>query len=84
MQNIIVELVSVADELDRKGQVKLAAEIDKISQSLHNIKIAQYVGVQGYWLRNGRCWSNCYRIKRAKNPDMSAQEVWTACQNEYV
>ena len=84
MNNIIMNLVDVADKLDRKGFEKQAMFIDKITTNLNNIKTAQYVGVQGYWIRNERCWSNCYRIKRAKNPSLPAQEVWKNCQNEYV
>ena len=84
MDNIVTNLVGLADRLDRKGMVKQAIAIDKIAANLDNIKTAQYVGIQGYWIRNERCWSNCYRIKRASNPSMGAYEVWKECQNEYV
>jgi hypothetical protein len=84
MEKIIKELVDIATDCEKNGLVKEASNIDNISQSLLNIKTAQYVGIQGYWIRNERCWSNCYRIKRTTKPKLAAQEVWQECQKEYV
>jgi hypothetical protein len=64
--------------------LKLAGDLEKCASNLKKIKVAQYVGAQGYWIRNSRCWGNCYRQKRAKNKDMAAQEVWKECHKEYL
>jgi hypothetical protein len=84
MDSIIENIVKIASELDDKGSEKLADALDSFARSLMDIKVAQYVGSQGYWIRNSRCWANCYRQKRAQNPNMPAQEVWTSCHEEYV
>ncbi|MFW6173094.1 MAG: hypothetical protein ACOC5T_05060 [Elusimicrobiota bacterium] len=84
MHKQIEQLSNIANELDSKKLFKSASKIDTISKNILKIVHAQYVGVQGYWIRNERCWSNCWRIKRAKYPDKSAQEIWQDCQNEYV
>jgi len=84
MEKIVKNLTKIASNLDSRKQIKLASQIDKFSDSLMQIKTAQYVGIQGYWIRNERCWSNCYRQKRAKTPDKASQVIWQECQNEYV
>ncbi len=84
MNSIIETIVTIANQLDDSGNDALADTLDSFAQRLTDIKVAQYVGSQGYWMRNTRCWANCYREKRAKNPNMPAQEVWTSCHEEYV
>jgi len=84
MANSIEKLTDIADELDSKGLKRTAAVIDRITRNVLKITEAQYVGVQGYWIRNERCWSNCYRQKRASKPELGAQAVWSECQSEYV
>ena len=84
MKQRIEKLSKIANSLDDNKLSKLAADVDNISKRYVNIKTAQYVGVQGYWIRNTRCWSNCYRQKRATSPKLSAQQIWSECQNEYV
>jgi alkylhydroperoxidase/carboxymuconolactone decarboxylase family protein YurZ len=84
MEQLIKGITDVATLCEQQNLIKTAENIDKIAQSLVNIKTAQYLGIQGYWIRNERCWSNCYRIKRANNPKMPAQEVWFACRDEYI
>jgi len=84
MDKIIQKIASVSSELDKKGKTDTSNKLDKLASNILKIVTAQYVGVQGYWIRNTRCWANCYRQKRAKNKDMPAQVVWSECQNEYV
>jgi len=84
MEKLIKELVDIAVQCEKAGLQKSASNIDNISQSLLNIKTAQYLGIQGYWVRNERCWSNCYRNKRTNKPKLSAQQVWQECQTEYA
>ena len=84
MEKIVKNLTKIASSLDSQNRIKLASKIDKFTNDLVNIKTAQYVGVQGYWIRNERCWSNCYRQKRAESPKKASQVVWQECQNEYV
>ena len=82
-KNTIQELVELANTLDLIGLTKLADSVDATAKTISNIKTAQYLGIQGYWIRNRRCWENCYRQKRATNKAMAAQEVWVECQKEY-
>jgi hypothetical protein len=84
MEKIVQNLTKIASSLDSQKRIKLASQIDKFADALVQIKTAQYVGVQGYWIRNERCWSNCYRQKRAETPKKASQVVWQECQNEYV
>ncbi len=79
----IEKLASVATSLDSKSP-DLADQIDKISASYLSIaKQAQYVGVQGYALRNSRCFEKCLRHKRAQS-NMAYDRIWTACHEEYM
>lgn len=84
MNDIIASIYNLADYADNYGHKKLAQDLDAYANSMLNIKIAQYVGGQGYAVRNSRCWSNCYRQKRAQKPEMPAQKVWQECHAEYV
>ncbi len=81
MSNVNNSLIKVATELKEKGLEKSAIVIEDV---IKVIKEAQYVGVQGYWLRNRRCWDNCYRHKRTTEPKKAAQEVWMECWDEYL
>jgi len=81
MSNVNNSLIKVATELKEKGLEKSAIVVDDV---IKVIKEAQYVGVQGYWLRNRRCWDNCYRHKRTTEPKKAAQEVWMDCWAEYL
>lgn len=83
MNEMVLSLTSLANEIDNAKLSKEADVVDVISQNCLKIKTAQYVGIQGYWMRNNRCWANCYRQKRSSNPDMPAQEVWFGCLDEY-
>ncbi len=85
MANINNSLIKVAGELKEKGLEKSSIVVDDV---LKVIKEAQYTGAylgcQGYWIRNRRCWDNCYRQKRAAEPKKAAQEVWFECWDEYL
>jgi len=82
MNNEIFEnLEQVANSLDNKGLVKSASIVTDSMKALLQVKTAQYVGVQGYYIRNNRCWQNCYRQKRTN--EENAQKVWTDCLEEY-
>ena len=83
MKNIKETLVKIASTLNNKGLKKSSEIVKNAEKALSNFKMAQYVGVQGYWLRNRRCWDNCYRQKRTSKPGSSAQEVWMECWDEY-
>jgi hypothetical protein len=67
MEKVIEKIVDFASKLDKKSFSKEANAVDDIALNL--IKVSQYVGSQGYWIRNERCWSNCYREKRASSPN---------------
>jgi len=84
MENTIKLLATIAEELDNQGLSSAADRVDAVANKVLDIKTAQYVGIQGYWIRNSRCWSNCYRKKRTESPTKAAQQVWTECHEEYV
>ena len=84
MTETIESLTNLSNYLDKSNLKIIADEVDKITSHTLHIKTAQYVGVQGYWMRNDRCWKNCYRQKRSTMPDKAAQEVWTECHEEYL
>ena len=79
----VKKLAKIASMLD-SFQPEIASEIDKISENYFGLmKEAQYVGVQGYALRNRRCFDNCLRQKRAKS-DKPYEEIWNDCHQEYL
>jgi len=80
----IKTITDMADYYDGKNKPKLAKKLTAVARNLVNIKTAQFVGGGGYWIRNTRCWDNCYRQKRATDTTKTAQEVWTACHEEYL
>jgi len=82
-EKIIEKLNKIANSLDEKKLYKEANKIDKISNNVFDIKLAQYVGVQGYAIRNSRCMDNCKRIKKSKNKNLTSQQVWEECWKEY-
>jgi len=83
MKNTNSKIMKVAKELEDKGMSKSAAIVRDAQKALEELKTAQYVGAQGYAIRNRRCWDNCYRQKRTSNPEKAAQVVWTECWDEY-
>ena len=83
MKNTNSKIMKVAKELEDKGMTKSAAIVKDAYEVLKQLKQAQYVGIQGYWIRNRRCWDNCYRQKRTTQPKTPAQEVWMECWDEY-
>ena len=84
MENsVFANLKSIGDTLEKEGLQKSAEIITNSMQKLYEMKVSQYVGAQGYWIRNRRCWDNCYRQKRSSEPTKAAQEVWMDCWAEY-
>ncbi len=84
MINLIKDIILTAQSLEIKGLSKHASQLDSVAESLTMVKQAQYDGVQGYWIRNGRCFDNCYREKRTKEAKKSAQEIWGECHEEWL
>ena len=84
MNDKIIEILKIASSLEDSGFSNEASQLDKCAENLDLIKQAQYDGVQGYWVRNSRCWQNCYRQKRSSSPDKPIQEVWSECHGEFV
>lgn len=83
MNNIIIQLLDIADKADKNDDIDLAHKLDIYAKHLLQIKTAQYVGAQGYAIRNSRCWTNCYRTKRQAS-NISAHEAWSNCHKEYI
>jgi len=84
MNENIIKILKIASKLDDAGLKSQASSLDRCAENLNLIKQAQYDGVQGYWVRNSRCWQNCYRQKRSSSPDKPLQEIWNDCHSEYV
>ena len=83
MKSINEKLTKIAFILEDKGFTKSSSIVIDAMDVVSEYKTAQYVGIQGYWLKNRRCWDNCYRNKRTASPGTPAQEVWTECWDEY-
>lgn len=84
MDKIIQELVKMANELDSLGFEAFANTVDSVAGTALDIKVAQYVGAQGYWIRNTRCWGNCLRQKKSSSPSKPSQQIWSECHKEYL
>ncbi len=83
MKNVNDKLTKIASTLDEKGLKASSLVVKDAIKVVADYKMAQYVGIQGYWLKNRRCWDNCYRHKRTTQPGTPAQEVWMECWDEY-
>ncbi len=82
MGKISEHLVKLSDQLDKQGKTKCADAIDELIGNQSLLKVAQYVGVIGYVLKQNRAMSNCVRKKRATS-NTSMQEVVLSCLKEY-
>ena len=83
MENTKEKLTKLASTLEDKGLKKSSLILREAIKAATNFKMAQYVGIQAYWLKNRRCWDNCYRQKRTSSPSTPAQKVWMECWDEY-
>lgn len=84
MLKTLEQLKVIGDESDKLGMDYESSQITSSMQTLLDVKTAQYLGINGYWIRNRRCWDNCYRTKRIETPEKPAQEVWSECHQEYI
>ena len=82
MDNLTEHLLKLSDSLDSAGKTNCADAIDGLMETKSIVKLAQYVGVIGYVLKQNRAMGNCIRKKRASN-DGSMQEVILDCIKEY-
>jgi len=80
----IHKITHIASDIEKDGYKEEAKQLDKLASKYLKISLAQYVGYQGYWIANERCWQNCYRQKRAKRKNTATQVIWSECQQEYV
>lgn len=80
--NLDQYLIDVGDRLDREGKEVCANAIDNLLASQSLTKVAQYVGVIGYVLKQNRAMENCIRKKRVSSSD-SMQNVILSCLKEY-
>lgn len=85
MSDYLNKLAQLGNELDKQGLIAEANSIDTVIGAIATSRkvLAQYQSGIGDSIRNQRCWSNCYRQKRATEPTKSAQEVWMTCWDEY-
>lgn len=82
MEKISEQLVQLSDKLDKAGKTKCANAIDGLIEHQSLTKVAQYVGVIGYVLKQNRAMGNCIRKKRVSSTG-SMQEVVLGCLKEY-
>lgn len=80
--NLLEYALELADRLDRSDKQVCADAVDQLIQSGSLQKVAQYVGVIGYVLKQQRAMANCIRYKRAQK-EGSMQEVVLECLKEY-
>ncbi len=83
MDKLITDhLVKLSDNLDKAGKTQCSNIVDGLIKNQSITKIAQYVGVIGYVLKQNRAISNCIRKKRVADSG-SMQEVVLNCLKEY-
>lgn len=82
MSDLIQHLVTLANDLDNNNKFASADVVDNLLTSGSLVKVAQYVGVIGYVLKQNRAMGNCIRKKRASS-DGPMQEVIMDCIKEY-
>lgn len=82
MSNLTEQLIDLSDRLDKKGKTSCANAVDNIIKSASLEKVAQYVGVIGYVLKQHRAMGNCIRKKRASS-DSPMQTIVLECLKEY-
>lgn len=75
-------LVELSDSLDKAGKTQCSDVVDGLIKNQSITKIAQYVGVIGYVLKQSRAMEQCIRKKRVANSG-SMQEVVLDCLKEY-
>jgi len=80
--NITGHLAELANRLDREYKTSCADVIDDLNKSASLKKVAQYVGVIGYVLKQNRAMCNCIRRKRASQ-NGSMQDIIWECLKEY-
>lgn len=73
-------LINLSDSLDQKGKTICANAIDNLINTRAMEKVAQYVGVIGYILKQNRAMCNCVRKKKTSQ---SYQEAVFECLKEY-
>ena len=83
MQDLNPHLSDLGDKFDQAGKTVCADAIDNLIQSDSLNKVAQYVGVIGYVLKQQRAMGNCLRKKRAAASDRAMQEIVLECLSEY-
>lgn len=84
MNDLIRNLVFASKTAEISDNRDVASSLLEASENLHMIKTAQYVGIQGTWIRNGRCFTNCIRMKKSSNPDLKDQQIWSECHKEWM
>ncbi len=82
MDSLHEYLVKLSDTLDKEGKKECSDAVDGLIKASSVQKVAQYVGVIGYVLRQNRAMSNCVRKKRASSKG-SMQDVVLDCLKEY-
>jgi hypothetical protein len=75
-------LLELSDRLDKQGKLACADAVDDLIKTASLQKLAQYVGVIGYVLKQNRAMGNCIRKKRAASK-APMQEVVLDCLKEY-
>ena len=84
MEELIRELIFLSKTASIAGKSDISDSALEVSDNLMMVKKAQYLGIQGDWIRNGRCFSNCIRMKKHSNPELKDQEIWSECHGEWV
>lgn len=84
MEDLIRELVFMSKTASIANKIDVSESVLEVSENLSLVKQAQYLGIQGDWIRNGRCFANCIRMKKSSNPDLRDQEIWSECHEEWM
>lgn len=83
MLNTINQFQKLQKSLFEQGMIKQASQLKLASYEIKQVLSDYGEGVQGYAIKNSRCFGRCYREKRNEKPEMTAQDVWFECLSEY-
>lgn len=82
MDSLQQHLVELSDRIDKDGKLACADAVDELVKTASLDKLAQYVGVIGYVLKQNRAMGNCIRKKRVASGE-PMQTIVLECLKEY-
>ncbi len=77
----------ISEQLKNIKKTLIASNLEVYAKQVQDIQVkyslTQGQGIVGYWIKNQRCLSNCYRSKRNSNKNLSSQQITFKCLQQY-